>query len=168
MPHTGTGDLTFRQLRPGDYDAVLRYFDGLSPQTREVFHPHPFDEENARRICQPSGAYRLGAFRGDDLVGYAWFDQPDEHGMAGVGIGVIDAWQGRGVGEALMRRIIDEARRRNLSGLWLTVYKTNHRARRLYEKVGFVNQGEWKNGREYLMHLDLRWAWRDGREGSGR
>lgn len=147
-------DLTYRPMRPDDTDAVLAYFDGLSERTRHFFHPHPFDDENARRICRPSDAYRIGAFDGGHLVGYAWFDGADEEGMAGLGIGVVDDRQGEGVGMALMRRLIDEAKRRDLPGLWLTTLKDNERAQRLYEDLGFVNVGEWKNGREW--HYKLR------------
>jgi ribosomal protein S18 acetylase RimI-like enzyme len=58
--------------------------------------------------------------------------------------------QGRGLGERLIRELIDEARRAGAS-LSLHVLHANP-ARRLYERLGFRIVGEAE--REYLMRLD--------------
>ena len=50
-------------------------------------------------------------------------------------------WQGRGIGSALVRMLIDRARELE-SALVLQVFKTNTRAAQLYESLGFVRTGE--------------------------
>jgi ribosomal protein S18 acetylase RimI-like enzyme len=59
-----------------------------------------------------------------------------ERGWIG-GIGVAAAQRGKGVGEALLRQVLDAARRRGLREIWLEVLIQNEPAIRLYEKLGF-------------------------------
>ncbi|MDQ7880245.1 GNAT family N-acetyltransferase [Microbacterium sp. QXD-8] len=53
---------------------------------------------------------------------------------------VDDRFRGSGVGRALLRHIVDEARRRGMSSLWLETGSTADfvPAQRLYESEGFV------------------------------
>ncbi|MGI6540294.1 MAG: GNAT family N-acetyltransferase [Bacillota bacterium] len=54
------------------------------------------------------------------------------------GMGVRIAYQGRGVGELLMRRVLKEAETLGLNSLQLEVVDRNFRAIGLYTKLGFV------------------------------
>jgi ribosomal protein S18 acetylase RimI-like enzyme len=51
-------------------------------------------------------------------------------------------WLGRGVGHALMRRCIDEARELGFQTVWLGVWERNHRAQAFYRKWDFQEVGE--------------------------
>jgi GNAT superfamily N-acetyltransferase len=53
------------------------------------------------------------------------------------GVGVAAPHRGKGLGETLMREVIDVARTRGLRELWLEVLTPNVPAIRLYEKLGF-------------------------------
>jgi len=55
------------------------------------------------------------------------------------GVGVVPAHRGTGLGEALMRGLIAEARRRGVERLWLEVIVENTAAVRLYEKLEFAH-----------------------------
>lgn len=57
------------------------------------------------------------------------------------GLGVDPAYQGRGVGQALLHAAADEARSRGARKLSLRVLGGNSTARRLYERCGFVVEG---------------------------
>jgi ribosomal protein S18 acetylase RimI-like enzyme len=46
----------------------------------------------------------------------------------------------RGVGRRLMEAAVEEARRRGAASLVLSTAKTNHRAQRLYESLGWVRE----------------------------
>jgi len=72
-------------------------------------------------------------------------------------LGVVPSLQQRGIGKALIRRVEDEARARGLRGVWLGVADDNYDARRLYDRLGYVQEGEAYTG---------RWLWRgpDGEE----
>lgn len=51
-------------------------------------------------------------------------------------------WLGRGVGEALMRACVDEARRTGYQTIWLGVWERNGRAQTFYRKWDFRAVGE--------------------------
>jgi ribosomal-protein-alanine N-acetyltransferase len=54
---------------------------------------------------------------------------------------VAPAWQGRGLGSALLEAVVQHARERSLATLWLEVRASNARARALYARRGFVEAG---------------------------
>lgn len=84
------------------------------------------DDLDASRVAlvdgEPAGICKL-AIRGDR----GWI----------AGIGISTAHRGQGVGEELMRGVIEVARDRGLRELWLEVLVQNEPAIRLYEKLGF-------------------------------
>ena len=59
---------------------------------------------------------------------------------------VATAAQGQGVGTRLMAALLEDADRRGLSRVELSVYADNERARRLYERAGFVVEGRSRRG----------------------
>jgi ribosomal protein S18 acetylase RimI-like enzyme len=84
------------------------------------------DDLEASRVAiadgEPAGICKL-AIRG-------------ERGWIG-GIGVAVPHRGKGIGEALMRGVLEEAAARGLREVWLEVLFPNEPAIRLYEKLGF-------------------------------
>jgi putative acetyltransferase len=74
------------------------------------------------------------------LHSMAW--SPRRKHVAGLGIAVASAWQGKGVGDELMRRLLEWAD--NWAGylrIELAVYTDNARAIALYRKHGFIEEG---------------------------
>jgi len=65
--------------------------------------------------------------------------------IAEVGIGVIDEYQGKGVGSRLMEGIIAEGKNLGLSRLYLTVFSSNSKAINLYRKYGFLEINKYKD-----------------------
>lgn len=58
-----------------------------------------------------------------------------------LGIGVVREHRGRGIGTALMEAALRAAREKGLTRIELTVRTDNLRARKLYERFGFVLEG---------------------------
>jgi ribosomal protein S18 acetylase RimI-like enzyme len=54
---------------------------------------------------------------------------------------IAQQWHGRGVAQALMRRVESEAYRRGRRTLWLGVWERNERAKAFYHKNGFTDVG---------------------------
>ncbi|MBI1809980.1 MAG: GNAT family N-acetyltransferase, partial [Gemmatimonadetes bacterium] len=52
------------------------------------------------------------------------------------------AWHGQGLARALMDATVARAALTGHDAIWLSVWKHNARARRFYEKCGFVAVGE--------------------------
>jgi ribosomal protein S18 acetylase RimI-like enzyme len=147
--------IVLRELNCGDTDRMMEYFESLGDQSRSFFHPHPFDRQHAEEICsdQATGAYRIVAESNGRIVGYAWFNPWKQSPYRTVGIAISDDFQGRGLGGALMDALEAEARRTQVPGLRLTVYKTNQRGVRLYSSRGYRIVGE--EGPQHVMELRL-------------
>ena len=62
-------------------------------------------------------------------------------GVASLGMALCAAGQGRGLGRALLKHLIEEARARGNRRLELAVWEDNHRALALYLGCGFVSEG---------------------------
>jgi RimJ/RimL family protein N-acetyltransferase len=101
------------------------------------------------------------AFAGDVVVG--WCDvvaKPREtlaHSGT-LGMGVLAAHRGRGIGKALMEATLAGARNRGFTRVELTVRVDNTRAQKLYERVGFKLEGTCVrhmriDGKYYDSHL---------------
>jgi diamine N-acetyltransferase len=56
---------------------------------------------------------------------------------------IVKHWQGRGLADDMMRWVIDEAEKRGGNDLYLSVFVDNHRARKFYERWGFVQEGRY-------------------------
>ncbi|MBI3001676.1 MAG: ribosomal protein S18-alanine N-acetyltransferase [Deltaproteobacteria bacterium] len=73
-------------------------------------------------------------------VGYIIYwrlpSETDIHNLA-----VHPAHRRQGIGRALLRAVIEEARREGLQRITLEVRKSNEAAQRLYQSLGFVSQG---------------------------
>jgi len=85
---------------------------------------------------QPRTRHYVVAVADGEIVGYAGLaaaaDQADVQT-----IGVRTAFQGRGLGAALLTELLDEAVRRSCSAVFLEVRADNPRAQKLYEQFGF-------------------------------
>ena len=157
--------LAVRPLTAVELPALQRFNAELSAATRAVFLPHAYDDTTLGRYVERHARgldriYVLGRDR--EVVGYFFLWEFD-HPVPLLGIGLADAWQGQGLGEPMMRRLVEEARRAARDGVELTTVTTNARAFRLYTRVGFALIGEVDNVagdgrvvREYRMFLPLR------------
>jgi ribosomal protein S18 acetylase RimI-like enzyme len=99
-----------------------------------------------------AGARAVGAawcrmFTADDPgYGYVADDVPE------LSIGVSPGWRGRGIGTALLDRLISQARGRGMRAISLSVEDGN-RARALYERAGFNVVGREGESDVMLLHI---------------
>lgn len=116
--------------------------------------PEPRDCGIVAEVDAPVGAawYRFlpGADRG---YGYVADDIPE------LTIGVRDSHRGRGIGEALLRRLIAMAGANKLRALSLSVEDDNS-ATRLYERLGFVVVSQADGATTMLFHVNPPAAFR--------
>ena len=66
---------------------------------------------------------------------------PKDRHVGGIGIAIQDGWREAGLGRRLMERILEWMRARGFAKAELAVFATNVRARRLYESLGFGEEG---------------------------
>jgi GNAT superfamily N-acetyltransferase len=122
-----------RPASAADMGALSDFFAGLSPQTRYLrfFAPVTPGPEPLRTMSGGDGpTHAVVAVRGGVIIGHAMAaDQAGSRGArtADVGVVVADAWQGLGVGSALMRALITGARTRGITSLTMDVLPGNRR-----------------------------------------
>lgn len=90
-------------------------------------------------------------------------DRPVFAHIGSLGVGVIDGYRGMGVGRALMKAALAEAKQIGLTRIELTVRENNIRAINLYKDLGFVIEGIHKNGvcinGKYENHIFMALLW---------
>ncbi|MGW0615174.1 N-acetyltransferase family protein [Streptomyces sp. NPDC002788] len=138
-------EVRIRTAMPGDGEELARLdrltWSHLHAVTPEPQPPYPpfFSERHAPEDC-------LVAELGDRLAGCLRLGFPtplesNRHVRQIQGFAVAENARGRGVGRALIRAAVDDARRRGARRLTLRVLGHNTPARKLYEAEGFVVEG---------------------------
>jgi len=143
--------LQIRRLTPADA-ALFRdiRLEGLRLNP-EAFGS-TFEAENARSVAffaeRLAGSRIFGAFQGSELVGIAALligqGQKEAHKGRLVGMYVRPGSRKAGVGQRMVETIIEVARQ-SVELIELSVVSDNEAARRLYERLGFVEWGVEKN-----------------------
>lgn len=130
----GRAAVAIRQVSPEqDLPALGDFFAGLSLNTRYLrfFGPIRPGAALLRTLAGCAGNVdALAAVRSGVIVGHAMaVDRADPRGtwVTDIGVVVDDAWQGRGVGAALMRAIVTGAQARGVSVLEMDVLDGNQR-----------------------------------------
>lgn len=120
-----------------DVDAVLKVENEAftTPWSREAFEAETSDNELA---------YYLVVDVGGVIAGYAgmWLIIDEAHVT---NIALAAAYRGAGLGEQLVRALMELARERGAVSMTLEVRVSNVKAQALYTKLGFVSRGKRRN-----------------------
>ena len=143
MPVEG---LQIRRAEADDCSAIYEMFTSPKVYEGTLQLPYPSREQWRKRIAETDGYYNLVAVSGDHVIGMLDVEtfphKPRRRHVGRIGISVSEAWQGKGVGTALMQAAIDLADNwLNLTRLELEVYSDNETAIHLYERFGFEREG---------------------------
>ena len=139
--------LQARRLAIGDSGALKRFYGELTPQSTKFFLAHGLDDVTLQKVMRRSATGEdlvLGLFDGARMVGYFflwYFNAP----VPLLGIGLVDAFHGQGLGRQMMELLIAEATEHGSAGIELTTQMDNDRAFALYQAVGFRHYGNVEN-----------------------
>jgi acetyltransferase len=137
--------LAVRAIRPDDADRAQVFVRSLSPGSRRLrFHSgvselspsllrsmtHVDPARHVALVVQREG--------GDEAIvaDARYVRDASDDGVAEFAIAVADEWQGRGLGRALLARLVDEARRQGLRRLLGDVLHENRRMVALVREAG--------------------------------
>jgi ribosomal protein S18 acetylase RimI-like enzyme len=149
---SGAAAIEIVPIRLHHAGGLLRAFDAVAREGRflAALQAPPLDE--VRQYVQEAidAEDPMVVAIGDDAV-VGWCDirrdrrQTRQHRGA-LGVGVIAAWRGRGVGSRLLDAALRLARERGFARIDLDVHADNAAAIALYEKFGFAREGLQRDG----------------------
>ena len=152
-----------RPMRADDDARLVRFHSRLSPRTTYLryFSPHPrLSPEEVQRFTRVDHCTReaVVATVRDELIGVARYDRlADDPNSAEVAVVVEDAWQGHGVGTALLRALEARARAEGITEFVAATLTENMRMRAVFRHMGWPMTTEFDGSEiELRMRLDQR------------
>jgi L-phenylalanine/L-methionine N-acetyltransferase len=140
-----------RPATEDDADGFAKVFSDRSASSGTLQHPYTSSEVWRTRLAANAGhagtrQVQFVALVNGRVVGNAGLhpvnDNPRQKHVCTLGVAVADAYQGRGVGRALMNACLDFADKwANYARVELTVHADNDRAVELYQSLGFEHEG---------------------------
>jgi GNAT superfamily N-acetyltransferase len=146
--------ICYRALRPADAADLRRFYEELGLYSRYLRFFAPvriLTTQQVRKVSHLDGPHQFGLIARDPIVAervvaVAGCNAEPESGSAELTVTVADAWQGRGVGRALTRHLLDAARRRGLRSLIANVLPENARMLRILASLEFPMRRTWEGG----------------------
>ena len=154
-------DFVLRYADEADFHAVIDLYEAVASEGKWIGGEAPVDREQWRKgfleRFSPGAepAVMLLAEATDDGALIAHLGVESRRGVGDLGMMVAMDWRGRGVGSALMDAAVGWARESSLHKLALQVWPHNERARALYRKAGFVEEGYLR--RQYRRRSGQLW-----------
>jgi L-phenylalanine/L-methionine N-acetyltransferase len=133
-----------RTYKPSDEEGLVSMYGALSQESLRWSMP-PYNRERIERWTSDlQNNIIVLAFDAERIVGHLQISLATNARFRGTGdlfIYLHQDFQNAGLGAALMNEGIALAKTRRMHRIELTVVADNHRAIRLYEKVGFQREG---------------------------
>lgn len=134
--------MSIRAAVPDDADAMAAVWAAVAAEGEWIGTELPLRPDWAdgfRAAFDGDVATWFTAVVDDEVVGGLFVQ--DARGVAHVGMALADGHRGRGLGRGLLDAAIAWARDRGCHKVSLEVWPHNTRARRLYERAGFLDEG---------------------------
>jgi RimJ/RimL family protein N-acetyltransferase len=148
-----------RLLRPDDTERIKAFFYRLSPESifyRVLEYRTTITDEEARRLCDVDGIQRVAIAAiyldngSEQIIGVARYGlvDPDEPETAEAAVIVEDAFQGRGLGKLLVKRLVEYAVTHGVRRFVATIHVNNARILQFIQRSGLnyrrsLSSGNW-------------------------
>ena len=165
--------LKIRTLKPDDSEILGALFSSLSDKTLRNWNHYGLNLRDnaynvAAKICKEidqTKELQLLAIMGDIPVAFGFLhffpDKPFKADNCKLGLVVSDKFQGKGIGNVMLKELITQARQRRMRKIWLSTYLDNKVALHLYLKYGFIIEGfffndeNWANEKRTIVSMAL-------------
>jgi RimJ/RimL family protein N-acetyltransferase len=156
--------VVLRPIRPDDVARNAAFLDALSPPSKHflflggVAH---LSDAALRKLCDPDHAHDMAyvALSADDAperqVGVCRYAAADAQTGAEISIAVADDWQHVGLGQQLLRCLVDYARAHGVRRLYSIDAANNERMRRLAHLAGFTEEPDPDDIHQVIYSLRL-------------
>ncbi len=149
----GAAMIEFRQSNPDDAAGLSRCVDAVARERRYLAAVCGFSEDETRTFIRnlvDNGGVQILALDAGAVVGWCDVSPMPFEGMRHVGrlgMGLLPAHRGQGLGKRLLRETVDRAFATGLRRIELDVFASNQTALRLYQQAGFVTEGRKRQAR---------------------
>jgi acetyltransferase len=156
--------LRVRPIRPEDAVAERAFVAGLSEESRYfrfMYHLQELTPKMLARFTQVDYDRELalvalsGKPGNEKIVGVARYVANPDWESAEFAVVVADAWQGRGLGRALMHKLIASAKRRGFRRLVGAILGINASMQKLAQALGFRLRADSDDPEQVIAELDL-------------
>ncbi|WP_205230951.1 GNAT family N-acetyltransferase [Azospira oryzae] len=134
--------LEFLRAHRVSLSALTDFFSAIKidDETREFFHPHAFDELQAKKIIADLGPdLYFVALADSKVIAYGilrgW---AEGYSIPALGIAVRRDWRGKGIARQLLSFLHFQAHLNGANSVMLKVDQRNSVAKNLYESEGYV------------------------------
>lgn len=149
-----------RKIEPGDAAALRRFVERLSERSihmRYFGSMKELSEKQARYFAEVDGRYRYALVALDpedekEIVGVVRYDREADTDRAEYAAVVEDRIQGKGLGIALTRRLIEVARTQGIGHLYALVMPENREMLGMLRSLHLPEHIKWEDGVE---HVDI-------------
>lgn len=154
--HLSSNRIEIRMIDPHLNAPLDQLFKDILAEGDDVFfHPHPFDSETATQISHYEGKdVYCGLVAGDRILGYGMLRGWDDgYDIPSLGVYLRPFVRGNGWAQVLVTFLHAVGRENGATKIRLTVYASNIRAIKLYQKLGYnfmSNQGS-----QFIGIIDL-------------
>jgi len=153
-------EVTVRAMGPADADALVRFHEALSPESRRlrffVVHPH-LSAEELRRFTTVDHRDReaLVVVVGSEILGVGRYDRLADATVAEVAFVTRDDHQGSGIATLLFHEVAAAARAAGITRFVAETLPENHRMLGVFAATGLVSGRSFDDGAvEVTMSLD--------------
>ena len=150
--------VSYRAIAPDNPAALQRFHHRLSERSiyLRFFGPKPnLSEKKAKYFTNVDGENRfalvaLDPLRPEEIIAVVSFDREGETDRAEIAAAVEDAWQGRGLGLALIGCLIEAALKRGIGVFTGVVLFENRRMLNLLRDLGLPEKLRYEEGIEHV------------------
>jgi GNAT superfamily N-acetyltransferase len=152
-------EIIVRPVRMSDEEALQDFFYSLSDESarlRFMTHKTAYPHAEMQRLVDADYVGSLGLVASvpgtGELIAMARYDMDPATRFGDIAFAVRDAWQRRGIGSILMRRMLEAARANGLQGFSADVLAGNRGMLMVFQQSGLVVQSRF-DGSAY--HLEM-------------
>jgi acetyltransferase len=148
-----------RPMRPDDVELELRFFDGLSAQSRFQRFMQYLPQLSPRMLARFTQIdydreLALVAVHEGAFIAVGRYSPNPDGVTAEFALVVADAWQGKGLGRALLQRLCDGARNAGYQALYGYILQANRDMLDLARRLGFIEEARTGTDVTVVRRLD--------------